>query len=148
MACLILIGCDNSTSTEEPDPQITDALILLEGSDDEATIEAGETVKFTGYALTESGDQIPLNDLSDDWSWEWESTNSDVFTVDAEGNGTGEAEGDAFCVISLFRLEEGTDNAVFKQGDVSEMANTSPRLPEINRIFVGRDSLLVGIRLN
>lgn len=112
---------------EEPEPQIVDALIQLDGAGDDATIEAGETVKFTGFALTESGDRIPLSELNENWSWDWESTDAAVFTVDAEDNATGEEEGEAFCVLRL----EGPDissNKSYKQVDLFTTAG-NPSLP-------------------
>lgn len=142
---LLIAGCEDSTSSGEPDPQIKDALILLDGSDSEANIETGEAVKFSGYALTESGEQIPLSELNDKWSWEWESTDATIFTVDAEGNATGKEEGEAYCVITLNGPEEGTGARASKQGDLSEVAGASPGLPEVNLIFVGRDSAFVSV---
>lgn len=145
LACLILIGCDNSTSTEEPVPQITDALIQLDGASDEATIEAGETVRFTAYALTESGDQIPIDELNENWSWEWQSTDTAVFTVDTEGNGTGEGEGDAFCVITLTGPDGSTESSSLLKTPPSLTTASNPGLPGIAAIFVGRDSLFVSV---
>lgn len=144
---LLLASCDNSTNVDEPEPQIVDALIELDGSSDEATIEAGETVKFSGFALTESGDKIPLAELNENWSWDWQSTDTAVFTVDTEGNGTGKEEGDAFCVITLNGPDDGTESSSFKQG-TSSVTASNPGPPEIHRPFVGRDSLFVGVRLN
>ena len=143
----VIIGCDDSTSTNESDLQVTDALILLDGVEDEVTVEMGETVKFTGYAVIESGERIPLDELSDEWSWEWQSTDTSVFTVDTEGNATGEEEGEAYCVITLNGPDDGTESSSFKQGN-SFITGSNPEIPEIHRPFVGRDSLFVGVKLN
>jgi len=144
VSAFLLAGCDNSTSVEKPKSQITDALILLDGSDDGATIEVGETVKFTGYALTESGGQIPLAELGENWDWEWESTNPAVFTVDTQGNATGVEEGEAFCVISLNGQDDGTGSQASKHGGLSETAGKT-RLPGVSLIFVGRNSVFVNV---
>lgn len=64
----LLAGCDRNTSVEEPNPQIVDVLIQLNGSSDKTTIDAGETVEFIGFAVTESGDKIPLSELNENWS--------------------------------------------------------------------------------
>lgn len=141
-AAWLLIGCDSSTSAEEPKPQIVDALIELDGASDEATIEVGKTVKFTGLALTESGDRVPLAELGENWSWEWESTDTAVFTVDDEGNAIGEEEGEAYCVITLNGPEDGTESNLYQPGTSFKTAS-NPGLPEMARIFVGRDSLFV-----
>lgn len=143
---LLLIGCDNSSSVvEEPAPKIVDALIQLNGASDEATIEAGETVRFTAYVLTESGDQIPLDELNENWSWEWKSTDTAVFTVDTKGNGTGEGEGDAFCVITLTGPDGSTENSSLLKRTPSLTTASNPGPPGIAAIFVGRDSLFVSV---
>lgn len=146
LAFSLLIGCDNSSSVvEEPAPKIVDALIQLDGAEDEATIEAGETVKFTGFAVTESGDQIPLSELNENWSWEWKSTATAVFTVDTEGNGTGEGEGDAFCVITLTGPDGSTENSSLLKRTPSLATASNPGPHGIAAIFVGRDSLFVSV---
>lgn len=147
VAALLLIGCDNGTSVEDSETQIVDALIQLDGASGETTINVGETVKFSGFALTESGDKIPLSELNENWSWEWQSTDIAVFTVDTEGNATGEEEGKAYCVITLTGPDDGTGSNSFKQGS-SFITASNPRFPEIYRPFVGRDSLFVGVSLN
>lgn len=141
-AAWLLIGCDNSTNAEESKPQIEDALIVLDGAGDEAIIEVGETVKFTGYALTESGEQIPLDELGDNWSWEWESTDAAVFTVDDEGNAVGEEEGEAYCVITLNGPEDSIESNLSKQSPLFKTVS-NPGFPKMAGIFVGRDSLFV-----
>lgn len=140
---LLLAGCDNNnTSVEDPEPRITDALIQLDGDGDEAAIEVGETVKFNGFALTETGDRIPLAELGENWSWTWESTDPSVFIVDDEGHAVGEKEGEAYCVITLNGPDDGTENNLSKQGASFKTAS-NPAFPETSGIFVGRDSLFV-----
>lgn len=141
-AVFLLAGCGNNTSVEEPEPEITDALIQLNGAEDEATIEVGKTVKFTGFALTKSGDRIPLAELGENWSWKWESTDTSVFTVDDEGYAVGEGEGEAYCVITLNGPDDATENNLSKQGTLFKTAS-NPGFPEMARVFVGRDSLFV-----
>lgn len=142
-ATWLLIGCGNSTSAEEePKPQIVDALIELDGASDEATIEVGKMVKFTGFGLTKSGDRVPLAELGENWSWEWESTDAAVFTVDDEGNAIGQEEGEAYCVITLNGPDNGTESNILQRGTSFKTAS-NPGLSEMARIFVGRDSLFV-----
>ncbi|WP_139240276.1 hypothetical protein [Fodinibius roseus] len=141
-ATWLLIGCDSSTSAEEPKPQIVDALIELDGDSGEATVEVGETVTFTGLALTKSGDRVPLDELGENWGWEWESTDTAVFTVDDEGNAVGQEEGEAYCVITLNGPDNGTESNRLQPG-ISFKTGSNPGLPEMARIFVGRDSLFV-----
>ena len=142
VATLLLIGCNNSTNVEKSEPQIVDALIELDGASDEATIEVGKTVKFTGFAMTKSGGRVPLDELGENWSWEWESTDTAVFTVDGEGNANGQEEGEAYCVITLYGPDDGTESNSFKQ-ETLFTTDSNPGLPEMARIFVGRDSLSV-----
>ncbi|GAA5520096.1 hypothetical protein LQ318_00130 [Aliifodinibius salicampi] len=141
-AALLLSGCDTSTSADESEIQIVDALIELDGASEEATIEVGNTVKFSGFALTKSGDRVPLAELGENWSWEWESSDTAVFTVDDEGNANGQEEGEAYCVITLYGPDDGTESNSIKQ-ETLLTTDSNPGLPEMARIFVGRDSLSV-----
>lgn len=104
---LMLSGCDTTNTEEQGPPNVVDAIILFEGaSTDLPSIEVGETIKFEGFAITETRDRIPLADLGANWEWDWYSTEPAVATLDTEGHVTGQGEGKAFCVLELFTTDD------------------------------------------
>lgn len=128
MTCLLLFkaafigllffsGCgedDNATGNQNDD--ITGIAIHPES----ATIETGEQLEFTAFAISSSGDTIESADL--DIEWDWWSSDPDIFTVDNSGTVTANGPGEAYCM-----LETNTDAGKFTA----------------KLMFVGRDSAFV-----
>lgn len=89
----MLIGCSGDSSTGPSDPQVSEISIFPK----ETTLEAGDQVDFSVFALTEAGDTINTDEI--DIEWQWWSTDPDVFTVEPGGLATGQSTGEAFCVV-------------------------------------------------
>lgn len=147
---LLYSSCSGEDSTGNQSEQIVDIVI----SPEEATLDAGEELKFSAFVVTESGKKINTEDLDIEWEGDWWSTDPDVFTVENSGLATGQNSGEAYCVVEInldktqiiTTIEnEPIDVAGFLS---SEMSLTSE--PKTNDLkprmrFVGRDSAIVFI---
>ena len=120
IGALILIGCDSTGVTEEP--EITELLI----SPGSVSLEVGKQVDFSAAVRTASGDTIRELDLR------WWSTDSNVFTVTDNGTATGQNPGSALCKVEV------TENAT----------ETAGHHKVAKRRFTGRDSAFVRVLEN
>lgn len=90
---LMLSSCSSDDTTGPQSQQISVIVI----SPENASIEVGEQLEFSAFALTASGDTVDTAEL--DIEWQWWSNDPEVFTVEENGVATGHSPGEAYCVI-------------------------------------------------
>jgi len=138
---LISWGCD-STNADRQELEVVGIEVIPE---DHNIIE-GENKKFTGLAVTSTGDKIPFEELDNDvWKWEWAAVNTQIATFDNTGLATGHEVGSTMCWISLNNTNSvsGISNFVNNENLLKSAADSTP--PSLRRTFDGLDSFGVQV---
>lgn len=138
---IISSGCD-STDADKQELEVVGIEVIPENH----TIIEGETKKFTGLAVTSTGDKIPFDELDHDvWKWEWSAVDTQVATFENTGLATAHKVGDTMCWISLNNTNSasGVSNFANIEDLMKSAADSTP--PSLRRTFDGLDSFGVQV---